>query len=517
YNNVKKQYDFPLCWFAVFRKPESNVPSAGSTTLNITQLRLSQQKQAYSNKIKQIKQLIKNGFTYQVNYTLKQKFTYQGNPWSLYQELKEKQSTKYSAYIETNDFSVLSLSPELFFKQKRQTIEVQPMKGTISRGLSLQEDEARIKQLKHDRKNRAENLMIVDLLRNDLGKICQFGSVVTKSLFDIEKYETLFQMTSKIVGKLKNKTSFVDILKTLFPSGSVTGAPKIETIKIIRRLEKEERKVYTGAIGYLSPQETVFNVAIRTIIIDKKGAGEMGIGGGITYSSSEGDEYGEALLKGKFLSDAKLPEALIETMLYEKGALFLDKLHLERLEKSIRYLNFKADVTKIKIKLKRKLKTLEKNIKYKVRMLVYRNGIVNIDCAELNTEKPVNRVMISKKRINSQDKYLYHKTTNRELYNTEHNLALKNGFADVIFINERGEIAEGAISNVILEIKGRKYTPSLAAGLLPGVYREYLLKSGEVSEKIIKIKDLREADAIYLCNSVKKMWPVILERKKVIN
>ena len=256
----------------------------------------------YQKNISRIKELIAAGDTYQVNYTLKCKFNFSGSPFGLYQDLRERQTVAYSAFIKDHDFFLLSFSPELFFRKSGQKIIVRPMKGTISRGKDACQDRQQIQLLEQSPKERSENVMIVDLMRSDLGRVSEVGTVRTNSLFDIEEYETLFQMTSTISGILKENLSFGGLFEAIFPSGSVTGAPKIRTMEIIRELEKEERGVYTGAVGVFFPnRDAVFNVAIRTLLITGK-EGEMGIGGGITFDSNSKREYEECKLKALFLT-----------------------------------------------------------------------------------------------------------------------------------------------------------------------------------------------------------------------
>ena len=290
-----KAYDFPLVCFGVYRyhgpHPKDKVDSPRR------QPRAQRERgENYFSALKRIKRQLAAGNSYQVNYTFKLKFDFKGDPFSLYNELIQRQPTPYSAFIETEDFSVLSLSPELFFHKQGEKIKVKPMKGTLGLGKGNRQ------RLRRDPKNRAENLMIVDLLRNDLGRIAKTGSVKTTRLFEIEKHPTLYQMTSTVEAEVPENIDLYHLFKNIFPSGSVTGAPKIRTMQIIRELEKEERKIYTGAIGYITPQkDLLFNVAIRTLLI-KGNHGELGIGSGITYASDPQQEWEECRLKARFLT-----------------------------------------------------------------------------------------------------------------------------------------------------------------------------------------------------------------------
>jgi para-aminobenzoate synthetase / 4-amino-4-deoxychorismate lyase len=306
----------PLARFYLFRKPlifnhQSGLFTGGSLpkgskfpeSYTLKKPRLNVNFAEYQKNIKRIKKLIAAGDTYQVNYTLKCKFDFSGSSFGLYRDLRERQTVAYSAFIKDRDFSLLSFSPELFFRKSGRKIIVRPMKGTISRKKDACRDKRQIQLLEQSPKERSENVMIVDLLRSDLGRVSEVGTVRTDSLFDIEEYETLFQMTSTVSGVLKENLSFKNLFEAIFPSGSVTGAPKIRTMEIIRELEKEERGVYTGAVGVFFPnRDAVFNVAIRTLLITGK-EGEMGIGGGITFDSDTRREYDECKLKALFLTE----------------------------------------------------------------------------------------------------------------------------------------------------------------------------------------------------------------------
>ncbi len=314
----------PLVWLGVFNPPTiwegdslpsrscsiTNSTSTGnalgntaSSTAKDTQLELDVTPREFTQAIESIKEYISKGETYQVNYTIRGRFRYAGDPIRLYTELGRRQAVSYAGLIRNHEFWVLSLSPELFFRRRGDRIWSRPMKGTIKRGKDPEEDLLLARHLANDPKNQAENVMIVDLLRNDLGRICRHGTVRVPELFKVERYETLFQMISMVEGSLRKGTSWKDIFKALFPCGSITGAPKIRTMEIIAELEASPRGVYTGAIGFIAPDnEAIFNVAIRTVTITN-GTGELGIGSGITIESDPRDEFEETLLKAKFLTD----------------------------------------------------------------------------------------------------------------------------------------------------------------------------------------------------------------------
>lgn len=475
----------------------------------------------YLAAIKTIKEYIAAGDTYQVNFTLKLLFDFYGSPIEFYKTLRENQSVCYGAYIQTEEKQILSFSPELFFRKSGTTCTVRPMKGTLKRGRTLAEDNEYAKYLSSDSKNRSENVMIVDLLRNDLGRLAQMGSVHVSSLFDVETYETLHQMTSTISAQLKDDTSLPSLFKALFPCGSVTGAPKIRTMEIIQELESSPRGVYTGAIGYLAPDgNVVFNVPIRTVVI-KNNKGEMGIGSGIIHDSDPLNEWEECLLKANFLTKPQEEIHLIETILWkpDSGYWLLEE-HLKRLRNSALYFQFIFDLEDIKSSLKKESRKFA-SVPQRVRLLLDKRGKVKIthaDCPahsstreERSTRLPL--IIISDKRIHSNNRFLYHKTTNRTLYDMERDTAVENGYYEVIFLNENDEISEGAITSVFIKKGDYFYTPPVYCGLLPGVFRDYFIKSSKdypVREKPLTVKDLQTADAVYVGNSVRGLVEVEL-------
>ena len=528
---TEKNYGFPLIWMGVFKKPaiydhekgfflnapfrlESIKQAKDRKSCKISNLKLNIGKQEYIKNVNRIKKLIAAGDTYQVNYTTKLNFNIKGTDLALYKKLRENQPVGYGALIKTGPFSILSYSPELFFRQSKENISTRPMKGTMPRGINTQDDIKIRNFLQNDPKNRAENIMIVDLLRNDLGKISKTSSVRATRLFHVEKYKTLLQMTSTVESKLKKGIGLYDLFSSLHPSGSITGAPKIRTMEIIKTLEPEDRKIYTGSIGYIGPDNiSVFNVAIRTILLN--GAkGEMGIGGAITYSSNPESEWAECKLKAKFLT--RPPFGLIETMLAsKKDKVFLLDLHLKRLRTSAKFFCFDCDLKKIRTLIEKELRTLIAGENYKLRLLLKTSGDVSVIAAVIKRHKQpaeASKIYISPNRSNPDNIYLYHKTTRRALYNRQFNRYKKQGFYDVIFLNKKDEVCEGAISNIFLKKKGLYYTPPVSCGLLPGVFREHFMKTqkGRVKEKILKLEDLTNADNIYCANSVRGMVKVKL-------
>lgn len=492
----------------------------------ISDLTFSQNKEDYLAKIARIKRYIESGDTYQVNYTLKLLFDFQGSDMAFYKVLRRNQSVSYGALIKDGEHRTLSFSPELFFRKKGNECLVRPMKGTMHRAPGLEEDLLVRHGLADDLKNRSENVMIVDLLRNDLGRLSEMGMVDTVSLFDVETYETLHQMTSSVRGKLKSNVGLVELFRAMFPCGSVTGAPKIRTMEIIRELEAEARGVYTGAIGFISPDGgAVFNVPIRTVLLDK-GRGEMGIGSGIVYDSDPEKEWDECCLKSQFLQ-VSLPEfELIETILYhpQHGFWLMDR-HLERLRGSAAYWGFSLSEVDLTQTLARTTANLQSNEWHRFRLLLSKDGglkIRAVSCSEPTVgigqeSSKLPEVVLSSSHTDSADPFFYHKTTCRSLYDAERDKGIASGFFDVLFCNERGEVTEGCIANVFIRKEGKLLTPPLSCGLLGGVLRGAFL-AGEVMapeglsvvEEVLSVKDLRDAEAIYVGNSVRGLIRVSL-------
>ena len=490
-------------------------PAIAAPESSIHNLRFSLTEDEYAQKIAAIQDYIRAGDTYQVNFTGQLSFDLDGSPQALYASLIDNQPVAYGAYLNGGSWQVLSFSPELFFRLDfhlgGRRIRMRPMKGTAARGTDLAEDEVAANRLQNDPKNRSENVMIVDLLRNDLGRVCDFGSVHVDHLFSIEKYATLLQMTSEVSGMLRAGVSYSELFRSIFPSGSITGAPKLRTMEIIRELEEQARGVYTGAIGYFSPAgQAVFNVPIRTLVIESSGdalhdamhRGAMGIGSGIVIDSRADDEYRECLLKAQFLTHREEPFELLESMLWDNGFPML-AMHLDRMEASARYFGFRFDRASVLSELEEYGKRLTFSVRMKVRVTLDRSGKVEVTSAPAAESKP-GKVMVSAERVSSSDRFLRHKTTRRAFYDRHYRQAIEQGFVEVLFLNERDEVTEGAISNLFIEKEGRWFTPPIRCGALPGVYRRYLLASTPgAEERVLRLPDLHSADEIYLCNAVR--------------
>jgi para-aminobenzoate synthetase / 4-amino-4-deoxychorismate lyase len=522
-----RAYDFPLLWFGIFEKPlvfdNKKVIFTNSDNLSnydIAGIKPDISEKDYIESIKKIKKYIELGHTYQVNRTFKLNFSFNGSLDDLYLSLRRKQGVAYSAYLKFQNETILSFSPELFFQKEKSCITVKPMKGTMNRGRFLAEDESNADLLFNCPKNRSENIMILDLLRNDLGRISDTGTVFTKRFFETEKYESLWQMTSTAQGRVKNKTSLLNIFKSLFPSGSVTGAPKIRTMEIIDELEASPRRVYTGAIGFLTPEmNSVFNVAIRTLRINTdKSKGEMGVGSGIVYDSDPKKEYEECLLKARFMSEKPEIFSLIETMLWSPSQGYgLIDLHLGRLKKSAEYFNYRYSKSHVLKALDNLSKGFDMKQEKRIRLLLDKDGNIELTCQPLQKESGSNLITVSSKRTDPADKWLYFKTTNRLLYDSEYKKYKEKGFFDVVFKNKKNQITEGAISNIFIRKGGVYYTPPIECGVLDGVYRRHMLTEEKlkIQEKILYYEDLLAADCIMLSNAVRGLVEVRLSPKTV--
>jgi len=508
--------NYPLVWLGACKCPQiiehrKYIPSfgegEGSYFYQIKNLKPNITPIEYRKKIEKIKKYLKEGETYQVNFTFKFKFNFYGDLVAFYLDLRRAQPTPFLAFINTGNIYFLSFSPELFFRKKANLVITKPMKGTTNRGRYPHEDRENILKFVKEEKVIAENLMIVDLLRNDLGRIAEKGKVWVENLFSPEVYRTIIQMTSTVKAILKKGIKFHRIFTSLFPSGSVTGAPKIRTMEIIKELEKEERGIYTGAIGYFSPyKDATFNVAIRTIVVSKT-QGELGVGGGILYDSLSRSEFKEAKLKANFLSK-KFPRFwVIETILWQ-GAFYLLELHLQRLKKSCNYFTIPLNEKKLIQEIFSLQSNFEEGKRYRVRAKVNLEGKIELDYQILEEIKLPVKVKLSKKRIDPEDKFLYHKTTIRRFYDEERRIALREGFFEVIFLNCYNQVCEGAITNIFLLRKGNMFTPPIECGLLPGILREKLIEEKKVKEKVIFLNDLLEAEKVFVGNSVRGLMEV---------
>lgn len=509
---VKGKNTMPLVWFGIFSEPEhKSLFSTGSYTL--TEWLPSVSIDEYKASILSIKESIKNGNTYQTNYTIRLESKFEGDDIAYFHKLKRAQASNYCAYIHTGEHSILSVSPELFFHRDGEQLTTRPMKGTIKRGNTLEEDEELARWLYLSEKNRAENVMIVDLLRNDLGMIAEPASVHVPKLFEIEHYPTVHQMTSTITAKIPESTPIVDIFKALFPCGSITGAPKISTMNIIANLETAPREVYCGAIGFIAPnKEAIFNVPIRTVVINHKtGKATYGVGGGITWDSTSEDEYHEVLAKKSVLEEHRPEFQLLESFLLSEGEIFLTKEHLCRLEKSAKYFDFPIDLERVENMLS---ECTQKHAcgEFKLRLLLMKNGEITLETQPIKKLETPLKVILAEEPLDKNNPFLYHKTTNRDIY-THFQKKYSHVF-DCLLWNIAGELTEFTNGNVVLDIDGKLWTPPVSSGLLAGTFRESLIREGIIHEKTLTVADLKRCRKSWFINSVRKWVDVVFVLKK---
>ena len=515
---VNRNGSFPLIWFGIYSQAEQlRFPTARKCCPDQSldqslRWRASLTRNAYHNAIAKIKKNIEKGDTYQVNFTYRLTSPFIGDPLAYFIELVKAQNARYGAFVNTEEWSICSASPELFFYLDGNKLSSRPMKGTASRGLTLRDDIKQAKWLHHSEKNKAENIMIVDMVRSDMGRIAYTGSVQVDSLFAIEKYPTLWQMTSTVIAETKAGLS--EILRALFPPASITGAPKSRTMQIIAELETGSRRIYTGSIGVVSPdRKAQFNVAIRTVLIDKiKGQAEYGVGGGIVWDSTETIEFEESQTKAKILTTERSPDfSLLETILWTpENGYYLLQQHLARLKDSAIYFSFSADIDAIRDKLLSLTRAFPRTA-HKVRLLVAKDGRITCkpEAFRHSIVKHIQRVCLAKSPIDSSNLFLYHKTTNRLVYDQA--LAACPGYDDVILWNEKGEVTESCIANIVVELDGKLYTPPVQCGLLAGTFRACLIEQDKVREKVIRLKDFARSPHIYLINSVRKDQEVLVD------
>ena len=491
--NVTSKY--PLLYFEAYENFEKFLPNKNPQKFFLfpkPKISFAEYKKGFDG----IKSEISNGNTYEVNYTIDFEIKTKYSSTEIYDYFLKYQKTPYNAFIKNDYEEILSFSPELFFKKNGNQILTKPMKGTMERGKTPEEDLKNIEFLKNDIKNRAENIMIVDLLRNDLGKISEVGSVKVPKLFDIETHKTLHQMTSEVESTIKNNTILDDIFEAIFPCGSITGAPKISTMHIIDKVESGKRNVYCGAIGFIHKDFCEFSVPIRILQKTKDDTCyTYRAGGAIVWDSDVEDEWNEAILKTSFLSQNSQNWQLIETLKVENSKPILWTEHIERLQKSANDLNFKFNNEILNFKF-------EKNGMH--RILLSQNGEYKIQHKPLN-EITTNKILISDMVVNSKDVFLQYKTTYRPYYEKAFEKIKSGEIYDEIFFNERGELTEGARSNIVLELDGELFTPPCSCGLLGGTYRKKLLKENKIREKILYRTDLGRANKIFCINSVRGM------------
>ena len=500
---------FPYLWLGLFERPRAlrdlpADPGAGPTDVvwrpSITPLQ-------YREGFDALREYIRNGDTYQVNFTYRLRASLRADPWSVFLRLAGNHEAPYAAFVDAGHWALCSASPELFFRLAGDAIESRPMKGTAARGLWPADDRLKAANLRASEKERAENVMVVDMVRNDLGRVAEIGTVQVPELFSVERYPTVWQMTSTV--RARTREPLDRIFQGLFPPASIVGVPKRRAMEIISELETTPRRVYTGAIGFAAPgRHAQFNVAIRTLLIERpSGLAEYGVGGGIVWDSEYARELQESRVKARVLHTQPPGFDLLETLLWSPADGYaLLQYHLDRLAQSAEYFGFGVTLTRVTEELDRVASRLPL-ARHRVRLLLDRKG--NVSCeARASTAGPesFDDIALAAAPVDRDDVFLYHKTTHRAVYDNA--VSRCPGFEDVLLYNEAREITESTIANVAAEIDGRLYTPPVRCGLLPGTYRAWMLDQKRMQERVLRLEDVLSSRTVYLMNSIRGMRKV---------
>ncbi|MGD9613297.1 MAG: aminodeoxychorismate synthase component I [Kiritimatiellia bacterium] len=509
---VRPPGPLPLLWFGLYDAPEPfELPPPAAAVPGDWHPDVAPA--AYARAFAEIKRRIRAGDTYQVNYSYRlRRDAFATDPWQAFLALVHAQRAPFGAYVAAGPWRLCSASPELFFRRDGARLETRPMKGTAARGRSAAEDRARLAALRASEKERAENLMILDMARNDLGRVARPGTVQTLRLCEPEKYPTVWQLVSAVAAE--TDASVADVFAALFPPASITGAPKARTMEIIAGLETSPRQAYTGAIGFLAPgRRAQFNVAIRTLLLDvRTGRAEYGVGGGIVWDSDCAAEQAECRAKARILAaPPRPPFELLETLLWTPAdGIRLLELHLARLQESADYFDFPCDLARIRAALADRVRALPA-APQRLRLLLAPDGTPTLQAAPLVplASGPFFRVALARRPVDRNDVFLYHKTTHRRAY-----AEAKTDFPDhddVLLWNDAGEATESTRANLAVEIDGALCTPPVDCGLLPGVARAELLARGVLRERRISRDELRGAPRLFLLNSVRGLFPAALD------
>ncbi len=492
----------PLAWWGIFEQPQVVMVEPLPVASSVLDWRPEISRARYGQALESVLAHIAAGDTYQVNYTFPLTARGDIDPSGLFAAMVAAQRSKYSAFVDIGRFAVCSASPELFFALQNEHIVTRPMKGTARRGRYPAEDQRLAAELQASDKNRAENLMIVDMMRNDLGRIAEPGSVTVDELFAVETFPTVHQLTSTV--RARTRAPFSELLRALFPSASITGAPKVATSQLIRQLECGPRGLYTGAIGFLGPcRQAQLNVAIRTATIDRQQrVASYGTGGGIVWDSEIESEYEECRAKALVLRPSPPEFALLETLLWRPRSGFaLLERHLERLKASASHFDYAVRCSTVREQLEREALTFTPE-RHRVRLLAHRDGRLEIDAKPWPCSgREVWSIVLDDRPIDDSDPFLFHKTTQRTVYDTA--LQRHPEVDEVVLWNARGQLTESTRANLVLEIEGQCWTPVIDCGLLAGTYRAELLARGRIHEAELPISALESADRVFLINSVR--------------
>lgn len=498
--------DLPLAWFGVFAGPRELLePPPAVAPAEELEWSPSVSPNDYERSIAEIHRLIAAGDTYQVNFTWRLDAPFAGDPWALFHRLAARSPTDHAVYLDTGRHVIASASPELFFRLEAGRLTCRPMKGTRPRGRTVAEDRVHALALYDSPKDRAENLMIVDMVRNDLGRLARPGTVRVDGLFDLERHDTVFQLTSTVTAETDATPR--DVLTALFPCASVTGAPKVRTMEIIADLEDDPRGIYTGAIGYLAPGgHAEMGVAIRTVWIDReRGRARYGTGGGIVWDSRAGDEYRECLAKTRVLAGSDPELELLETLLWRAGEGYrLLERHLDRLAVSAEYFGFRLSRERVVRELDRLATALDRDgvSQRVVRLLAGNDGELKLDTRSLDGPHEHRwRLALATRPVDERDRFLFHKTTRREVYDRAR--AAAPGYDDVLLWNAAGDLTESTRANVAVRRDGTWTTPPVEAGLLAGCERQERVERAELQVGPVPVTELERAEDVALLNSVR--------------
>ena len=500
---TQHEHNLPLVCFGLFAQVEECESPIKAESGSEKPWRLDTQHHEYLADIVKIRELIAAGEVYQINHTLRLN-TELGDAWQHFCQIAA--DAPFAAFIETDDFAIISASPELFFRLQGNDLQSRPMKGTEARRDDPEADKRTSNWLGSSQKNRAENLIITDMVRNDLGKIAETGSVDVSGLFAVEAYPTVWQMTSTVHAK--TQVSLVDIFRTLFPAASITGAPKRAAMGQIAQLEKTPRGIYTGAIGYIAPnRQAQFSIAIRTSTVDKAaGSAQYGAGGGIVWDSTPVQEYVEMQAKTRILGTLQEQEniELFETLRWTPGEGFSRlQRHLQRMAKSAAVFGYPVDEQRAEAALQQAVNGSTAQA-LRVRLSLTVEGDYRVDLAELPSDiqsRNSQRICLATTPVCSTDLYLIHKTSHRQVYDRA-TTEVPAG-AEPILFNEQGEITESSIANVVYTLGDDWFTPPVESGLLPGILREELLEQGKVKVRKLALDELDEVTEIQLINDLR--------------
>ncbi|HVS02089.1 MAG TPA: chorismate-binding protein, partial [Thermoanaerobaculia bacterium] len=503
----------PLAGFALFSPPHRarRLPAGGGARRGSRggehPWLASDDSRSHAAAVARIRGAIACGDTYQVNYTFRLGSRFPGDPWGLFRRLMGEEPPPHAGYLELGPLALCCASPELFFRLDGERLVSRPMKGTAPRGRWPAEDAARGRALLASPKERAENLMIVDMARHDLGRVARPGSVTVEALFALERYPTVWQLTSTVAAR--TAAPLGEVFRALFPAASITGAPKAAAMRLIAALEGAPRGVYTGAFGWVGPgRRASFAVAIRTATVDRRrGRAEYGTGGGVVWDSEPAAEHAESLLKAQvLLSPPRRRWELLETMLWRpRRGIWLRRCHLERLRASAAYFGFALEEGAVRRALARAVADLPPR-RHRLRLRLARSGRLRVEAAALPRRRRARwRVALAAKPVDPGDPMLFHKTTERRRYDAARSGA--PGADDVLLWNPRGELTESTVANLVVRRQGELVTPPLDCGLLPGTLRAHLLARGAVREAVVRVEELPRLDALWLVSSLRGWIP----------